>query len=183
MNKIFVRTPKAESEGSKLSTELRRMLTYMEGYLTSDELAKRAPPSLREKWKELINELLDGGFIVAIPEAKIDRRAAKREAPATGVATAIDLNIQKIPVVPVVPEKTKQAEVFPPTVSAKSTQNSETKTEVKQETQMPPNVAQRILNLEIENESLMNLLTEAYVEIEKLKTQLGSNGRTNQPLK
>jgi hypothetical protein len=176
MNKFYVKTPKAESEGSKLSTDLKRMLTYMEGYLASDELAKRAPPSLREKWKELLKELLDGGYIVVIPDAKADRRATKREEPVAIAETpAKHSHTQKAPVVaPAVPEKIKNAEVPTAVVSPQTHQNSHPKTAIKQQVEAHPSSAQRMQNLLIENESLMKLLTDAYVEIEKLKAAQGT---------
>ena len=218
MHKFYARTPKAESEGAKLETDLKRMLTYMEGYLSSDELAKRAPPSLRARWKELHKQLLDGGYIVAIPEAKVDRRAAPREAPITVAATpAKDLHSHKKPAATAVePEKAKHAEVAKSAASPPANQNPQpsrhdnsaasknetrdtrapslplpnphpaggganesqrefhVKAAIKQQEEIPENVAQRIRNLEIENESLMKLLTDAYVEIEKLKAALGA---------
>jgi hypothetical protein len=176
MHKFYARTPKAENEGAKLETDLTRMLSYMEGYSSSDELAKRAPPSLRAKWKELHKELLDGGYIVAIPEAKVDRRATQREAPITVTATpAKDLHSHKKPAVAAVePEKVRHIEVAKSVVPPPVNQNPQPKTSIKQQEEIPANVAQRIRNLEIENESLMKLLTDAYVEIEKLKAALGA---------
>jgi hypothetical protein len=78
-NKIFVRTTKAEREGSRISNNLTRMLSHMDGKSTSDELAKRAPPSLRKIWDELIVQLVNGGYIVENPATAADRKSAPRD--------------------------------------------------------------------------------------------------------
>ncbi len=69
-NEIYVKTAKTESEVDTLSIDFTRILALIDGKSTSDELAKRAPPSLRKQWGELINQLLKGGYIVSNP---IDR--------------------------------------------------------------------------------------------------------------
>lgn len=63
-NAIFIRTAKAENASADLSIDLKRVLSYMDGKSRSDDLAKRAPPSLRKQWNELLAELVDGGYIV-----------------------------------------------------------------------------------------------------------------------
>ncbi len=67
-NRIFIRTADATLKDAGLSTDLKRMLALMDGHSRSGDLAKRAPPSLRKKWDELVDELLEGGFIVDNPE-------------------------------------------------------------------------------------------------------------------
>ena len=60
---IFIKTAKGESEGANLSSDLKRILSLIDNKSRSDELAKRAPPSLRESWNEILNELVAGGYI------------------------------------------------------------------------------------------------------------------------
>ena len=78
-NKVFVRTAKAEREGMKLSNNLLRMLSLIDGKSTSGELAKRAPPSLRKIWNDLVVELVEGKYIVHNSEAVPDRKTTPRE--------------------------------------------------------------------------------------------------------
>ncbi|MDO8991195.1 MAG: hypothetical protein Q7U91_16340 [Sideroxyarcus sp.] len=72
MNTIYLKTPAAEREESKLSVDLKRVLSLLDGRSGSDDLAKRAAPSLRQRWGELINELVKGGYIVSNPRASIE---------------------------------------------------------------------------------------------------------------
>jgi hypothetical protein len=78
-NKIFVKTAKGERGDASLTTDLKRMLSYMDGKSSSSDLAKRAPPSLRKKWDELLGELIEGGFISDNLEAHIVRKLAQHE--------------------------------------------------------------------------------------------------------
>ena len=78
-NKVFLRTTKAEREGAKLSNNLMRMLSLIDGKSTSGELSKRAPPSLRKIWNELLNDLVAGGYIIVNPDASIGRNSTPRE--------------------------------------------------------------------------------------------------------
>jgi hypothetical protein len=61
MNTIYLKTAKAERESIKLSVELKRVLSLLDGRSGSDDLAKRAAPSLRKMRSVLINELVKGG--------------------------------------------------------------------------------------------------------------------------
>lgn len=116
-NKIFVRTAKAEREGSHLSTDLKRMLSLMDGKSISGELAKRAPPSLRKKWDALLTELVDGGYLANIPDTHI-AKATRSESgvpgsvPKTEVAApAHDLDFRNAPTAArVAAERAKQTE-------------------------------------------------------------------------
>ena len=65
--KIFVKTAKAERKGAKLDTDLKRLLSFLDGKTSSGELSRRAPPSLRKNWDELLGDLIKGGYIVDIP--------------------------------------------------------------------------------------------------------------------
>lgn len=85
-NKIYVRTARAEREGSNLSTDLKRMLSLMDGKSRSGELSKRAPPSLRKKWNDLLAELVDKGLLADIPDDHIGRKSAQNESGAAGSA-------------------------------------------------------------------------------------------------
>ncbi len=78
MNKIFVKTARNEHKGKKLTPDLKRMLSLMDGRSRSGDLAKHAPPSLRKRWNELLNELVEGGYIVESPETDHDRKTALR---------------------------------------------------------------------------------------------------------
>jgi hypothetical protein len=60
---IYVKTARGISEGANLSGDLRQLLGLIDGKTQSDELAKRAPPSLRKNWDGLIGELVAGRFI------------------------------------------------------------------------------------------------------------------------
>jgi hypothetical protein len=115
-NKIFVRTAKAEREGSNLSTDLKRMLALIDGKSRSGDLAKHAPPSLRKKWNELLAELVDRGFLAETPDthiAKATRSApgATGSVPKTGAAPANGLDFLSTPAAArVAAERTKQME-------------------------------------------------------------------------
>ncbi len=63
-NRIFIRTAKAERGGANLPTDLKRILSFIDGRSRSGELAKRSPPSLRNKWNELLGKLAEDGYIV-----------------------------------------------------------------------------------------------------------------------
>jgi hypothetical protein len=78
-NKIFVRTAKAERKGAKLATDLKRLLSLLDGKTNAGELARRAPPSLRRNWDELLSELHKGEYIVDIPEVVEVRKIAPTE--------------------------------------------------------------------------------------------------------
>lgn len=79
MNAVFVKTAKAEREWAKLPLALMRILSLMDGSSASDELAKRAAPSLRITWDEHLNQLLKGGYIVVQPETVPKHENAPRE--------------------------------------------------------------------------------------------------------
>ncbi|BCK87760.1 hypothetical protein MIZ01_1553 [Sideroxyarcus emersonii] len=60
---IFIKTAKGEQEGANLSSDLKRILSLIDSKSTSEELAKRAPPSLRASWDDILRELIAGGYI------------------------------------------------------------------------------------------------------------------------
>ena len=113
---------------------------------------------------------------MSIPEAKVDRRAARREEPITDAEIVTkDLHTHKTPAVAAeLPEKIKHVEVPTTIVSPEVNLSAQPKTAINRQEITQPSSTQRIHNLLIENESLMKLLTDAYVEIEKLKTALGA---------
>jgi hypothetical protein len=92
MNTIYLKTAKAEREVAKLSVELKRMLSLLDGRSGSDDLAKRAAPSLRTVWNGLINELVKGGYIVPKPEtpASANDLAHKKLSAAERVVHALE---------------------------------------------------------------------------------------------
>ncbi len=60
---VFIKTEKGERETANLSTDLKRILSLIDNKSRADELAKRAPPSLREGWMNILGELVQGGYI------------------------------------------------------------------------------------------------------------------------
>lgn len=60
---VFIKTEKGEHETANLSTDLKRILSLIDNKSRADELAKRAPPSLREGWMNILGELVQGGYI------------------------------------------------------------------------------------------------------------------------
>ncbi|MFZ2163113.1 MAG: hypothetical protein WAW02_12920 [Sideroxyarcus sp.] len=86
MNTIYLRTAKSEREGSRLSSEFKRVLSLLDGRSGSDDLAKRAAPSLRNRWGEIISELVKKGYIVSNPEANLEPKA--RSMPKPGVSAS-----------------------------------------------------------------------------------------------
>ena len=95
MNTIYLKTAKAERESIKLSVELKRVLSLLDGRSGSDDLAKRAAPSLRKMWSVLINELVKGGYIVSNPEANIEPNG--KSVPRSGAAaSASEVAYQKL---------------------------------------------------------------------------------------
>jgi hypothetical protein len=60
---VFIKTEKGEREISSLSGDLRRLMSLIDNKSTIEELARRAPPSLREDLRVILNELLAGDFI------------------------------------------------------------------------------------------------------------------------
>jgi hypothetical protein len=60
---VFIKTEKGESEGTNLSSDLKRILSLIDSKSAVDELVKRAPPSLRDGCKGILGELADGGYI------------------------------------------------------------------------------------------------------------------------
>lgn len=86
MNTIYLRTAKAEREETRLSTDFKRVLSLLDGRSGSDDLAKRAAPSLRNKWGEIIGELEKRGYIVSGPEVHLEPKV--RPMPKSGAAAA-----------------------------------------------------------------------------------------------
>jgi hypothetical protein len=74
MHKIFVTTAKAKSESTRLSYDLKRMLSSIDGHTRSDELPKHIPPSLRPKCNDLLKNLLDGGYIAESAQDKNNQK-------------------------------------------------------------------------------------------------------------
>ena len=72
---IFIKTTKGESEGASLSGDLKRIMLLIDNKSTVDEIAKRAPPSLREDLFDVLRELVAGDYIRdharAVAESKI----------------------------------------------------------------------------------------------------------------
>lgn len=60
---VFIKTEKGERDTANLSTDLKRILSLIDNKSRADELAKRAPPSLREGWMNILGELVQGGYI------------------------------------------------------------------------------------------------------------------------
>ena len=60
---VFIKTTKGEQDGSNLSSDLKRILSLIDNKSRADELAKRAPPSLRAGWMDFLGELVEAGYI------------------------------------------------------------------------------------------------------------------------
>jgi hypothetical protein len=60
---VFIKTAKGESEVSSLSGDLRRAISLIDNKSTLEEIARRAPPSLRDDLGDVLRELLAGEFI------------------------------------------------------------------------------------------------------------------------
>ncbi|MDO8369548.1 MAG: hypothetical protein Q7S71_02340, partial [Candidatus Nitrotoga sp.] len=64
---IFIKTSKGEDESKRitnhLSSDIKRALGLIDNKSTVKELMKRAAPSLRESLGDMLQELIDGGFI------------------------------------------------------------------------------------------------------------------------
>ena len=113
-NRIFVKTAKAERKGAKLSGDLKRLLSYIDDKSRSGELAKRAPPSLRNIWDELLNELVKRGYIAENPNADPDRTArlpkfVPGDRPVTASSNSLDYSNMSA-VARAAAERAKQAE-------------------------------------------------------------------------
>jgi|WetSurMetagenome_2_1015567.scaffolds.fasta_scaffold00073_5 hypothetical protein len=74
---IYIKTDKGENEATNLSSDLKRILSLIDNKSKADELAKRAPPSLRESWEEILGELLAGGYIVDKNRPHIEPKITK----------------------------------------------------------------------------------------------------------
>jgi hypothetical protein len=74
---IYIKTAKGEQEAANLSSDLKRILSLIDSKSKADELAKRAPPSLRENWNEILSELIAGGYIVDINQTHAELKLAK----------------------------------------------------------------------------------------------------------
>ncbi len=74
---IYIKTDKGENEASNLSSDLKRILSLIDNKSKADELVKRAPPSLRESWEEILGELLAGGYIVDKNQPHIQPKITK----------------------------------------------------------------------------------------------------------
>jgi len=71
---VYIKTAKGKSEGGNLSRDLNRLLGLIDNQSTSDELAKRAPPSLRKIWNDTIKELVAGGYIVGNNKPVVEQK-------------------------------------------------------------------------------------------------------------
>jgi hypothetical protein len=74
---VFIKTAKAERDGSNLSSDLKRILSLIDDKSKADELTKRAPPSLRDGCMEFLGELEDGGYIRDKNKSSVEPKIAK----------------------------------------------------------------------------------------------------------
>jgi hypothetical protein len=199
MHKIFVKTAKAKSEGAKLSNDLKRMLLHIDGPTSTIELLKRLPDNLLPKYSELHNILLDGGYIVESTQQKtpvpivktpdIGERTyklmkftvatSKQEGQKNEQETVSQvLSIESNKVANEEDVTTQPREViditenmFPPTSEACVHSGDDTSTKLKIAIEKHAKDAEIIHDLKLENSSLMELLTDAYVQINALKVK------------
>lgn len=98
---VYFKTAKADNAGAELSVDLKRVLAFIDDKTPSDDLVKRAPPSLRKKWNELINELVIARYLVgkSVPVEEIIAAQPKTGTAMTPVAVAagISRNPEPIP--------------------------------------------------------------------------------------
>ncbi len=88
-NRIFIRTAKAERGSANLPTDLKRILSFIDGRSRSSELAKRSPPSLRSKWNELLGKLAEDGYIVETTATECASAPPESTPTATSVPEAV----------------------------------------------------------------------------------------------
>ena len=74
---VYIKTAKGEHEAANLSSDLKRILSLIDSKSKADELARRAPPSLRESWNEILGELIAGGYIVDKDQPQVEPKFAK----------------------------------------------------------------------------------------------------------
>jgi hypothetical protein len=60
---VFIKTTMGEREAANLSSDLKRILSLIDNKSTVFELSKRAPPSMRESWMDMLGELEESGYI------------------------------------------------------------------------------------------------------------------------
>jgi len=90
---VFVKTLAGESEVGGQSDELfgdaKRILLLVDDESTVGEISKRAPPSLRESLEDMLQELIDGGYIRDMrTQANVQQKPAlKMSSPAFKMAT------------------------------------------------------------------------------------------------
>lgn len=90
---VFVKTARGESETNGQSDALfgdnKRILILVDDESTVGEITKRAPPSLRDSVNEVLQELVDGGFIKDMrePARAAEKPALKMSTPAFRMAT------------------------------------------------------------------------------------------------
>ena len=206
MHKIFVTTDKAKSEGARLSYDLKRILSYIDGLKNSGDLPKHIPPSLRPKCNELLKSLLDGGYIAESTQDKKNQKQVPivKAPPDFGARTSrIKLSVTAAEQEPVQPNEQQSTSFKPkietnlvakaktdsaqlvkesfqisekqvsPSFAAQVKADVDTSTKLKASIEMKAKDAQIIHDLEITNLSLVELLTQAYMQIEALKASLG----------
>jgi hypothetical protein len=196
MHKQFVKTTKAKSEGIRLSNDLKRMLSCIDGLTSSIELLRRLPPNLRPKYSELLKYLLDGGYITESNEEKTHISIVKT--PDIGertykllklkVATSEQNYQQKehetISQIATIESNmvandeelsSQMQEVFDitenqlaPTPDTYVESNEDSSEKLKIAIEKHAQDAKVISDLKLENTSLMELLTDAYVQINAL---------------
>ena len=91
---IFTKTAKGEHESAYLSSDLKRILSLIDNKSRSEELVKRAPPSMRSSWDDLLEELVAGGYIidkdkpVVLPKITAPKMVVPKPAPSKMVTPA-----------------------------------------------------------------------------------------------
>lgn len=112
---VFVKTDKGESEvagrSDALFGDVKRILSLVDDESTVAEITKRAPPSLRDALQNMLQELVDGGYIrdMREPLHVPEKPALKMSTPAFKMATP------KAPIQP--PPVIRAAQTPPPATS------------------------------------------------------------------
>jgi hypothetical protein len=126
---VFVKTDIGDSEVNGQSDLLfgdnKRILSLVDDESTVGEITKRAPPSLRESMNEVLQELLDGGFIKDIREpAKAPKNPVlKMSTPAYKMTTPIVTSAPQAP--PVAEVKAFTVSEVPKNTASQIQQNSD----------------------------------------------------------
>lgn len=197
---IFVKTPKGDSElkskTGHLFGDVKRVLVLVDNKSTVEELTKRAAPSLRTSFDEILQELVDGGYIQEKDKASAPKAAAT---PASPKASSLKMAMpgakpqdsgEELDFTSILPKITPQAlaaeaakvktQTPPPSVVQKTTAASETQkeTEARQEAEARRHAEIETARMQAGQEEARKKAKLA-AEQAKAKAQAGANALTD----